>query len=113
MLLWKCLNIAVYYCVWTRKPIQFSDNLSNVQGHYQEVQTVIETDPMPLNVGFCASRLLNDVLWNPVYIYLCSNSNFVHISLFSSLTLDVYTHIAIDSTCVMPYEQRMYLHKYI
>ena len=48
--------------VGVRKANRFSDNLSNVQGHYQEVQTVIETDPMPLNVGFCASSLLNDVL---------------------------------------------------
>ena len=44
-------------------PFKFSDNLSTTQGHYQEVQTVIITDPMPSNYGdSLASRFLKDVL---------------------------------------------------
>ena len=58
-----CRECILYIVCEHQNPFKFSDNLSTTQGHYQEVQTVIETDPMPLNVGdFLTLRLLEDVL---------------------------------------------------
>ena len=87
--------------MWTRKPIQVLKTI------YQLHKDIIKkcklchwNRPHAIKCwGFCwLQDCLKMFLWNPMYIYLCSNSNFFHLSLFWCL---LWQLLYILSTCVI------------